>query len=65
MLKRQKELIYCMVRKLVFQRWILAISAGNKLVVTLFCVENIRSGLIIVGQMCLGRSDYFYVKMSV
>lgn len=67
MLKRQKECIYCKVKQLevMFQRWNLVVSVVNRLVVTLFGLRNVKSGLIVHAYMCLGRSVYFHVKNSL
>lgn len=67
MLKRQKECIYCKVKKLevMFQRWNLVVSVVNRLVVTLFGLRNVKYGLIVHVHMCLGRSVYFHVKNSL
>ena len=41
------------------------VSVANGSVVPLFDVKNIRSGYIVIVQLCLGGSVYIHIKMSL
>lgn len=44
-----------MVKKLIFQKWVLVVSVVEGLVITLSDVQNVRSRFTNVVQMCLGE----------
>ena len=45
--------------------WSLAVSVMNGSVITLFCLQNVRSGFIIALQMPRQSVNYFLVQMSL
>lgn len=62
MLKRQKDCSCYMVKKLLFQKWVLVVSVVEGLVITLSDVRNVKSRFTNVVQMCLGEPAYFQVS---
>ena len=62
---KQKVCSYYLGRKVVFLKWILVVSVVIWLVSILFSVQNVRGGFTVVVLMCLGRSLYYRVGMSL
>ena len=52
-------------KKVVFRKKILVVSLVSGLVVILSIVQNVRGGFTVVVLMCLGRSVYYGVQMSL
>lgn len=51
-----------MVKKLLFQKWVLVVSVVEGLLITRSDVQNIRTMFTKVVQMCLGEPAYFQVS---
>ena len=62
---KQKVCSCYLGKKVVFQKKILVVSLVSGLVVILSIVQNVRGGFTVVVLMCLGRSVYYGVQMSL